>query len=130
MKNGYTLIEVVIIGILALTVIALLSSHTQTATENSAKFSEKSLRTQVSLYKIDHGNAPPTSLRLLTTKTNADHSTTGSPALGPYLDEIPTNPLTGRSSLTESDSATGPSADGGWTYDTDSGMLWADIVTR
>ena len=106
-RKGFTLVEilivVIILGILAAIVIPQFTNASEDARQSSLTSQLQTLRSQVELYKLQHRDAYPTtdgtadatkwSWSLLTAKTNEDGSTTGTPQLGPYLQQTPTNPL-------------------------------------
>ncbi len=101
-RSGFTLIEVlivvVIMAVLAATIIPQFSTSTKDAEDSQIEFNLHTLRSQVELYKVQHGGSYPpitNNLKALTVKTNSDGTTTGTPTIGPYLLEIPTNGRTG-----------------------------------
>lgn len=138
-RNAFTLIEVlivvVIMAVLAATVVPQFTDTTADAKSNTALFNLNTLRAQIELYKAQHDGNHPTSLTLLTQKTNADHTTTGSPAFGPYVQSIPENTINGTNAVADISTATAASGDvtaadaGGWIYSTNSGGVWLDHST-
>jgi hypothetical protein len=106
---------------------------------NAAKAQVEALRSQLGKYRAEHDGQSPTLGRLqdewgvMLRKTYRDGSLVpagppprsarrlGQP-VGPYLDRLPANPLTGSSSVVAVGLAT-PGA--GWTYDEHSGKIWA-----
>jgi len=131
-RSGFTLIEVlivvVIMAVLAATIIPQFSTSTKDAEDSQIDFNLHTLRSQIELYKVQHGGSYPaitTNLQALTVKTNSDGTTTGTPAIGPYLLEIPVNGRTGSGTVTASTTGTERTG-GGWLYDAATGKIWAD----
>jgi general secretion pathway protein G len=131
-RSGFTLIEVlivvVIMAVLAATIIPQFSTSTKDAEDSQIEFNLHTLRSQVELYKVQHGGSYPAitnNLKALTVKTNADGTTTGTPTIGPYLLEIPTNGRTGAATVTASTTGTEKTG-GGWLYDATTGKIWAN----
>ncbi|MGH7177980.1 MAG: type II secretion system protein [Tepidisphaeraceae bacterium] len=105
--KGFTLVEilivVIILGILAAIVIPQFTNASQDARKNSLVSQLQTVRSQIELYKLQHldqlppalvtGGAAPACWVDMTAKTNADHTTTGTPQFGPYLQASPVNPL-------------------------------------
>jgi len=130
--RGFTLVEilivVIILGILAAIVIPQFTNASTQASENSTWSMLQTLRSQVELYKMQHNDSYPTanglatgawSWALLTGKTNADGSTSGTPVLGPYLPAPMINPLTQSNSV-----AAAAAAGVGWVLEAD-GRIYA-----
>ena len=100
-KLAFTLVEllivVIILGILAAVVIPQFSDASTDARVSSLQTNLATMRGQIELYKLQHlGNYPSVAnfATLMTTKTNADGTSTGTPTLGPYMQSIPNNPFT------------------------------------
>src|SRR3970282_1207807 len=78
-RGAFTLIEVlivvVIMAVLAATIIPQFSTSTKDARESSQKFNLQSLRTQLELYRVQHGGALPTGANNLEQLTKATDST-------------------------------------------------------
>jgi general secretion pathway protein G len=153
--SGFTLVEilivVIILGILAAIVIPQFTNASQDARKNSLVSQLQTVRSQVELYKMQHLDKLPPALAAggtdgttvwaeMTTKTNADHTTTGTPTFGPYLQAPPTNPLNGLSGvgLTTSDfvfTSGAPANDAtpanvGFVLNTALGKIWATSAAQ
>ena len=129
-NQGFTLVEilivVVILGILAAIVIPQFSDASTQSKISSAKSSLQTLRSQISLYKIQHNDAAPTlaGLQLDVSAPGTGQMTgeteplaTGAAGddsgneVGPYLQSVPTNPFTSSNTVSDTDGATV-----GWVY--------------
>ena len=121
MKRAFTLAEVIIVvailGIIAALAMPKFKSNTREAKEAAARDNLRILRQAVKLYAAQHSDVPPGYLNnnmtaepksayavsQLTQKTNilgqyADQNADDC-IYGPYLPEIPVNPLTGTSEM-------------------------------
>ena len=140
-KKAFTLIELIIVvsilGILAAIVIPQVEGNTVLAKESAALSSLRTLRSQINLYKLEHDNYPGyvsgTAFANTTIFTNqlagtskstgsavsATVSTTTYP-YGPYMLEIPENPINGSSDVKmfTTTAALADEVDGstGWLY--------------
>ncbi len=134
-NSAFTLIEVlivvVIMAVLAATVIPQFASSTTDAKESAMVFNVHTLRSQIELYKIHHGEYPDltdASLPQLLTKTDAAGNEDASGAFGPYVDgDIPPNPFDNVNTIyvAASDSPTAETTDAeGWQYHAASGGIW------
>jgi len=125
-RRGFTLIEVlivvVIMAVLAATIIPQFSSSTTDAKNSALDFNLHTLRSQIELYKIHHGEYPALT----------DASIPGlmeiKDGFGPYLDgSIPNNPLDNKNAVTKPEAvppAAAVGAAGGWQYDVNTGGIW------
>jgi len=136
-RNAFTLIEVLIVviimAVLAATIIPQFTTSTKDAKVSSLKFNMHTLRSQLELYKAQHSGTYPavvgTTIPNLTQKTNEDGTTTGTPTLGPYVDQIPPNPMNGLNtvkSVSLSGAKPTSGSGSGWQYDVDTGAIWPD----
>ena len=140
-RSAFTLVEilivVVILAILAAAVIPQFTDSTTDANNSTTVFNLSALRSQIALYKAQHGGTNPALANLatqLSSKTNADGTTTGTPKFGPYLQAIPGNPSTpanGSNALVvPATPGTAPAAvvtgGAGWIYDATNGNIYAN----
>src|SRR3954451_5629895 len=93
-KSGFTLVEilivVIILGILAAIVIPQFTNASQDARKSSLTSQLQTLRSQVQLYKLQHGDTLPNLVSDWTPMTSA--STYNSGSFGPYMQAAPVNP--------------------------------------
>jgi general secretion pathway protein G len=100
-KKGFTLIEilivVIILGILAAIVIPQFSSASKDARKSSLQSTVQTLRSQIALYKLQHGDVLPDltansgdNWTLLTATSTGYNGQT----VGPYMQQVPVNALT------------------------------------
>ena len=132
-KSGFTLVEilivVIILGILAAIVIPQFTNASQDARKSSTTSLLQTLRSQIELYKLQHGdtlpaliNATPATGWANLTGTSTYNSTT----FGPYLQQMPVNPLNALSDVVQGASGGTPSGTHGFVYDySGTGKLWA-----
>ena len=113
-RRGFTLVEilivVIILGILAAIVIPQFTNASQNARESSLQSTLQTLRSQIQLYKLQHGDAIPdlvTNWDPLTASTNYGNP---SQAYGPYMQAIPVNPMNGNSNVFDGTVATNQAA--------------------
>ena len=143
MKNkAFSLAELIlvvaILGILAAIVLPGFQSHAANAKESAVKSNLLTIRSQLEVYKLQHGGVPPgyvdgagAPIATLVLQLTATSSVTGAASAstspvdpylyGPYLKKIPENPYNGLSSIAYvSDGADfSAAADGtssGWLY--------------
>jgi general secretion pathway protein G len=141
-RKDFTLLDALIlavaIAILAGTGVPLLEAARHQTQLTMLQENLHALRSQIELYRLQHRGATPRvehgTLPQLLQPTNAAGAIGpyGSKyPLGPYLvSGVPTNPLTGRSivSLTESFPPQAPSDGGGWIYHQATGQIAADMA--
>jgi prepilin-type N-terminal cleavage/methylation domain-containing protein len=133
-RTAFTLVEilivVVIMAILAATIIPQFTMSQQDAQISTATFNLQGLRSQIELYKAQHGGTPPLTLDKLTVRTNSS-GTTGTDAtaypLGPYMLRLPENPFnnkTGVDTLTTYPPTAAGATTAGWLYHSTSGNVY------
>jgi general secretion pathway protein G len=102
-KSGFTLVEilivVIILGILAAIVIPQFTNASQDARKSSLVSQLQTLRSQIELFKLQHGDTLPD----LVTNWNpmTQTSTYNNNTFGPYMQAIPINPLNGLSKVAD-----------------------------
>lgn len=122
-NKGFTLVEilivVIILGILAAIVIPQFTNASQDARRNNTRSTVATLRAQVALYKMQHGDTLPD----LVTNWNPflSTSTYSGTTYGPYLQEAPVNQLTNSSTVVNGTTATTATATEGFIYDYNAG---------
>lgn len=125
--RGFTLVEilivVIILGILAAIVIPQFTNASTQAKGSSVSSTLQTIRSQIELFKIQHGDIPPQTTGMAswvvmvnksdTTETGNVATTPTGTANGPYLQQSPINPLNNKSGT-----SSGAAADtnSGWYY--------------
>jgi general secretion pathway protein G len=153
-RRGFTLVEilivVVILGILAAIVVPQFSNASLMARENTLKDDVRYLRTQVLVFKAQHGDtaagypggntgATPTAAAFedeMTQYTDMNCAISSSldaaHTLGPYLSKMPSNPINNLSTINIlADGAaipTAPTGTYGWIYQPKSQTFISDAV--
>jgi prepilin-type N-terminal cleavage/methylation domain-containing protein len=128
-RSAFTLVEVlivvVIMAVLAAAIIPQFTDSTKDAKISTAKFNVHALRGQLELYKAQHSGEYPDVLSKLAVKTNVDHTTTGTPTLGPYVGEIPNDSVTGSAAVaaTTDNPIAVTGTTGGWIYNKATGEI-------
>ncbi len=130
MRAGFTLVEilivVIILGILAAIVIPQFANASSSAKASSVRSTLQSIRSQIELYKIQHNDTPPTITQMWTALTGPTDSTGNTSTTnggvfvnGPYLQQLPKNPLNNNNTAVETVAAA--STADGWYYTVNAG---------
>jgi len=131
-RKGFTLIEilivVIILGILAAIVIPQFSSASTQARTSALQSTVQTLRSQVALYKLQHGDTLPNIVGANNwaplTATSVYNGTT----VGPYMQSVPTNSLSNGFAVANGTSAGGFQTGFDYIYDyasgSGSGNIW------
>jgi general secretion pathway protein G len=140
-RSAFTLVEilivVVIMAILAATIIPQFTDSATDAKKGTAVFNLSTLRGQIETYKSNHEGLKPGATLIELTQSTNKAGTAGTGAAfpyGPYLRELPANPMTG-SQAVKAVSTNPPTAgdvsssNGGWLYHAASGNVWIDDAT-
>jgi len=148
-KEGFTLVEilivVIILGILAAIVIPQFTEASSEARVSNLMTNLQTIRSQLLLYKTQHLEDYPASgsgedgddfADQMTTYTDVDGATSTTPdsdyPYGPYLQSIPTNPISGDNAVTvvtgASTAFSAPEADAGWWFNATTGEFRADLT--
>ncbi len=121
--RGFTLVEilivVIILGILAAIVIPQFTNASQDARKSSLTSQLQTLRSQIELYKLQHGDTLPD----LTTNWDplVKTSTYGGKTFGPYMQAAPTNPMNSNTGVVNGDGSAASSTVTGFIFDYSSG---------
>lgn len=132
-KSGFTLVEilivVIILGILAAIVIPQFTNASQDARNNSLTSQLQTLRSQIELFKLQHGDVLPTLVGGGAAPGNATAqapsnwsdlmtvTSFGGKNFGPYLQAIPLNPLNSNSNVVNGDGSAAAGSACGFVYD-------------
>lgn len=131
--RAFTLVEVlivvIILGILAAIVVPQFTSAAEQSRENSLAMNLFRVREQLEIYKQQHNGLYPRFADFeaqMTTASDADGNTaaagTAGYIYGPYLRNVPINPMTNRAVVSDNP-ATG---NGDWYYNEDTGEFRAN----
>lgn len=146
-NSGFTLVEilivVVILGTLASIIIPRFSTATEQARDSMLKENLKNIRTQISIYQIQHQDIPPgvdingnvTEDLFVSHLTgfsdylgNISATRSSQYKLGPYLSRIPANPINDKSSISVVNTIpTQCTGNDGWIYVANTATFIADI---
>jgi len=138
-KRGFTLVEilivVVILGILAAIVIPQFTQASTEAKINSLCSDLQTLRSQIQLYKVQHNDIDPNladfeDQMIYCTDDSGNIEGAGSKVRtpvyrnGPYLERVPENPFTRKSTVV---GAQGAADADGWVYNDATGEIHAHL---
>jgi len=145
-KKGFTLVEilivVIILGILAAIVIPQFTEASAEARVSNLVTNLQTVRSQLLLYKTQHIESWPGSasdatlfgkhMMQYTDRTGAVAATPSTTyPFGPYLQQVPVNPISGLNTVTITDTATdvfaAPGTDGGWWFNRGTGEFRANL---
>jgi general secretion pathway protein G len=130
---GFTLVEILIVvlilGVLAAIVIPKFTNASAETKRNSLLSSLNTVRGQIELYMLQHGDQPP-ALTGADWTPMTDLTSFNSQATGPYLQAVPINHLNGFSDVltVTSDQVGGATVSGaniGFVYNATNGKMWA-----
>jgi general secretion pathway protein G len=129
-RRGFTLIEilivVVILGILGAIVYPHFANARAEAAEKACRTQLQSLRSQIEMYKIQHGGAVPdliTSWNPLLNATVYNHKT-----VGPYIPRAPRNSFNNLSNVIDGDGTSPAAGSCGFVYDYAGGAGTGNIM--
>jgi general secretion pathway protein G len=127
----------VVIAIVCATAVPLIEAASRRAKDSTLAQNLHTLRSQIELYKAEHGGQPPLlhegTLPQMTQPTNADGvpgPVGGKYPFGPYFRTgVPVNPFTGRSVIVAAATfpPTAASGNGGWLYHQETGQIVPDL---
>ena len=131
-RRAFTLVEilivVVILGVLAAIVLPQFANASLDARKTNMASQLQTLRSAVELYRLQHRDQTPKLLTgggwtVFTSRTTQDGVIDNAAGqYGPYLSDVPVNPLTQSSAIVEVGSAAAIPAPG-WFYDEETGEL-------
>lgn len=141
-KAAFTLVEilivVIILGILASIVVPRLSDVTTISRETNLKENLSKIRVHIEVYRNQHVALPTAADlgRQLTMATNAQGQVSATRSaeyrFGPYLEQMPPNPITNSAVIRAASSADEQfppgDTDGGWWYNETTGRFYVDLT--
>jgi general secretion pathway protein G len=141
-RRAFTLVEiliiVIILGILAAVVIANFADIPSLARETNLKANLSKIRAHIEVYRNQHAGLPNGDrlAEQLTKPTNFVGDVTdvrgGEYIYGPYIEQMPPNPMTGLGTIrtTDDPSAMFPPGDqnAGWWYNEATGRFYTDLA--
>ena len=124
-RKGFTLVEilivVIILGILAAIVIPQFTNASQDARKSSLKSTVQSVRSQIELYKLEHGDQLPNIIGNAADNSHWNPLTTvttyNGNNFGPYMHTAPKNGMTDTDTVMDGDGSAAPSGTQGFIYD-------------
>jgi len=127
-KRAFTLVEVLwvimFLGLLAGIIVPQFANATDDAKMSNLRKNLQQVRSQIQLYKLQHGGAYPADIKAqLTSRTDQDGTINPVGVLGPYLRSFPSNTYIDDPVL--SDAVDGNPGDG-WSYDPATGLFNAN----
>ena len=128
LSKGFTLVEilivVIILGILAAVVIPQFTNASNDARNNSLRSQLQSIRSQIELYKLQHGDALPNLVGGGVAPGDGTNwapltgtSTFGGQTFGPYMQSAPKNPLNQNSNVVNGNGTAASATACGFVYD-------------
>jgi general secretion pathway protein G len=118
-RGAFTLIEilivVVILGILGALVYPHFANARADAADKAARTQLQGLRSQIEMYKIQHGGALPDLLTNWNPLINA--TVYNSKTVGPYIPRAPKNGFNNLSNVVDGDGSSPASSSAGFVYD-------------
>jgi general secretion pathway protein G len=137
-RKGFTLVEilivVIILGILAAIVIPQFTNASQDARRSALASTVQSVRSQIELFKLQHGDTLPNLVGGTATDTSnwAPFTATtvyGTTTFGPYMQSAPENQLMANSSVVKNGTSVAATDTCGYVYDygtngAGSGKFW------
>ena len=139
--SAFTLVEilivVIILGVLAAIVIPNLTGVTAISREANLKENLSKIRAQIQMYRNQHNGFPAAAgfAEQMTKYTRTDGQVaavrTSEYRFGPYLEQMPPNPITSdraiRAAAVADDTFPPGDADHGWWYNETTGAFFADL---
>jgi general secretion pathway protein G len=134
-RRGFTLVEilivVIILGILAAIVVPQFTNASSDARTSSISRTLQTIRSQIEVFKIQHGDYAPTQTAIANWQLFLGRSTTTetnitNPAgtdFGPYIAVAPVNPYNGKSAVGAAAATTV-----GWVYNSSGGQYTFQAV--
>ena len=139
-SKGFTFVEILIVVIILAVLAALVVPRFGQASADpdlaALSATLQTLRTQLQYYQLQHNGKFPSLAdceKQILSRTRPDGTLSRNGSCGPYLLQIPLNPLDGSRSISPTQDGTG-----GWTYDqqtgqfrsNDAGVSDSDSLTR
>ncbi len=122
-RGGFTLIEilivVVILGILGALVYPHFANARSEAADKAARTQLQSLRSQIEMYKVQHGGALPDLITNWNPLVNA--TVFNGKTVGPYIPRAPKNGFNNMTNVVDGDGSSPASSSAGFVYDYASG---------